>query len=150
MRLLQYSILACLLICIIADFGHDKSEEALALRRKRIKGPTPTGRPPRRWPPVEKNQEEEKRLRQRCTFKLDQINCAGAFFVQRWAYDSDSDTCESVNFPVCWNKAGVFLTCSVCMKTCTKRNKKDPTTIQWIRKFCEKSMKKHLKKHSLS
>uniref|UniRef100_L7LQB6 Putative monolaris n=1 Tax=Rhipicephalus pulchellus TaxID=72859 RepID=L7LQB6_RHIPC len=150
MRLLQYSILACLLICIIADLGDNEIEEEPGLSKKRLKRPKPIGRPSRRWPPEEKNQGEEERLRQRCTFKLDQINCAGAFFVQRWAYDSESDTCESVNFPVCWNKTGVFLTCTYCMKTCTKRNKKDPMTLQWIRKFCEKSMKKHLKKHSLS
>uniref|UniRef100_A0A224Y4P5 Pancreatic trypsin inhibitor n=1 Tax=Rhipicephalus zambeziensis TaxID=60191 RepID=A0A224Y4P5_9ACAR len=129
MRLFQYSILACLMICIIAD---DEDEEAGPDSEERtMQPPTVTG------------------VRERCSFKPDQTNCAGHNFPRRWVYRRATDTCEPISWPTCWSHNGVFRRCRRCMKVCT-RHKKGAAWRRRIRQFCRKTARGHWKKHSLN
>uniref|UniRef100_A0A224Y2B3 Pancreatic trypsin inhibitor n=1 Tax=Rhipicephalus zambeziensis TaxID=60191 RepID=A0A224Y2B3_9ACAR len=150
MRLLQYPILACLLICMIAGDEGDENHPRPGSPRKPMPQNMRRGTPAGKRSPVAKNPGGHGGRRERCTFRLERTNCAGALFVRRWTYNEDTNTCESIHFPICWNKSRMFLTCPVCMNTCVKGNQRDPERSRWIQKFCEKSMNKHLQKHSLN
>uniref|UniRef100_A0A6G5A622 Putative bovine pancreatic trypsin inhibitor n=1 Tax=Rhipicephalus microplus TaxID=6941 RepID=A0A6G5A622_RHIMP len=150
MRLLQYLILAGFLICILADYEGEQNQDRPGFRKKRGQKPALRGRPNSRRNPVTNNEVSQRRQLQRCTFKLHPTNCAASFFVQRWAYNADNNTCEPINFPVCWEKSGMFLSCAFCMNMCLKKHKDGPEKKKWIHQHCKKSMTKHLEKHSLN
>ncbi|KAL1429691.1 hypothetical protein MTO96_015858 [Rhipicephalus appendiculatus] len=138
MRLLLYSILACLLICVIADNENEESQERSGFGIQRPQQPTPRGQPVARKNTLAKNRGAQGGRRHRCTLKFVQSKCTATLFVQRWAYSGDTNTCESINFPICWEKSGVFLTCGACMNTCIKEYKDGPEKRKWIQKHCQK------------
>ncbi|XP_037499666.1 uncharacterized protein LOC119373675 [Rhipicephalus sanguineus] len=150
MRLLQYSILAGLLICVITYDAYQGNDEGPGVRKRPTQARVPSGRPAARRPAVDKNRGGQDRRRQRCRLKIVQTNCTVTIFLQRWTYNEESNTCDSINFPTCWEKRGVFLTCTACMNTCIKNHKDGPEKSKWIQQHCHKSMTKHLKKHSLN
>uniref|UniRef100_L7LSU1 Putative monolaris n=1 Tax=Rhipicephalus pulchellus TaxID=72859 RepID=L7LSU1_RHIPC len=149
MRLLRYLILACLMISIIGDDEAEDKEEGPESDEKLTQPTTLQDSPVSRKFAGAKNTGGQVGLRQRCNFKPDQTNCAGHSFPRRWVYNSDTDTCEPIHLPVCWNKTGVFSKCKRCMKACI-RNKKGAMWRRPIRQFCRKSANAHWKGHSLN
>uniref|UniRef100_A0A6G5A7M7 Putative bovine pancreatic trypsin inhibitor n=1 Tax=Rhipicephalus microplus TaxID=6941 RepID=A0A6G5A7M7_RHIMP len=124
MRLLLYPVLACLLICMIAGYEVEKNQEKPIWyprhQSQRIRKGAPVGS----RSSLKKNRGGHGGRHDRCTFRLERTNCVGASFVHRWTYNEDSNTCEDIHFPLCWNKSRMFLTCSACMNTCMKGTKK--------------------------
>uniref|UniRef100_A0A6G5A562 Putative bovine pancreatic trypsin inhibitor n=1 Tax=Rhipicephalus microplus TaxID=6941 RepID=A0A6G5A562_RHIMP len=125
MRLLQHSIMACLLICILAG-NENEENRGLGFFTKRGNHLSPRGQPARRTNSMAKNGGAQDGRRHRCTLKLQQSNCIGTHFIMRWSYSSEINSCESISFPLCWEKSGVFLTCTACMNTCLKEYKDGP------------------------
>uniref|UniRef100_A0A131YT88 Pancreatic trypsin inhibitor n=1 Tax=Rhipicephalus appendiculatus TaxID=34631 RepID=A0A131YT88_RHIAP len=148
MRLLQYSILACIMMSIIANDEDEEKEEGPDSDEKPTKPSTLQDSPVSRSTGAN-NLGGKVGLRQICTFKPDQTNCASHFSPRRWFYNSGTDTCEPIHLPACWNKTGVFRKCKRCMKACI-RNKKGALWRRPIRRFCRKSANTHWKQHSLN
>uniref|UniRef100_A0A224Y2E1 Pancreatic trypsin inhibitor n=1 Tax=Rhipicephalus zambeziensis TaxID=60191 RepID=A0A224Y2E1_9ACAR len=80
MKLLRYSILACLLICILADDDDEESQQKPGFPKKHTQQLTLKGSPVGRRNLAGKNRGGQGGRRQRCTFKLLPTNCAGSFF----------------------------------------------------------------------
>uniref|UniRef100_A0A131YFG7 Pancreatic trypsin inhibitor n=1 Tax=Rhipicephalus appendiculatus TaxID=34631 RepID=A0A131YFG7_RHIAP len=147
MRLFQYSILACLMICVIADdedegAGPDSDETPM-------QQPTITDSSAGRTSTGTNNPGGQGGLHKRCTFKPDQTNCAGHNFPRMWVYRPDTDTCEPISLPTCWSKSGVFRRCKRCMKVCMRHTKRAGWRRR-IRQFCRKSANSNWKQHSLN
>uniref|UniRef100_A0A224YBD0 Pancreatic trypsin inhibitor n=1 Tax=Rhipicephalus zambeziensis TaxID=60191 RepID=A0A224YBD0_9ACAR len=83
MRLLRYSTLACLLICIMADNEYEESREKPGLRKKPAQRPMPRGRPAERRPHLTKIRGGQGGRHHKCKFNLVQTNCAGGFFCSK-------------------------------------------------------------------
>ncbi|KAL1429690.1 hypothetical protein MTO96_015857 [Rhipicephalus appendiculatus] len=137
------------MISIIANDEDEEKEEGPDSDEKPTKPSTLQGSPVSRRSTGANNLGGQVGLRQICTFKPDQTNCASHFSPRRWFYNSGTDTCEPIHLPACWNKTGVFRKCKRCMKACI-RNKKGALWRRPIRRFCRKSANTHWKQHSLN
>nr|XP_050037116.1 anticoagulant protein rhipilin-1-like isoform X1 [Dermacentor andersoni] len=160
MRFLQYALLACFILCIIAEEDEEEENEeteAQSLKAKPQEGSHPAAKPEESAKPpgtvggshteqggvsstagVKKHVDKGgKSRRSRCEFTPQQGNCAGSRFLVRWWFNKETGICESFKFPVCNNKAGAFLSCKMCMQRCLK-NKKGAEKARWINKVCLK------------
>nr|XP_054928008.1 anticoagulant protein rhipilin-1-like isoform X2 [Dermacentor andersoni] len=138
MRFLQYALLACFILCIIAEEDEEEENEeteAQSLKAKPQEGSHPAAKPEESAKPP--GTVGGKSRRSRCEFTPQQGNCAGSRFLVRWWFNKETGICESFKFPVCNNKAGAFLSCKMCMQRCLK-NKKGAEKARWINKVCLK------------
>uniref|UniRef100_A0A224Y3X3 Anticoagulant protein rhipilin 1 n=1 Tax=Rhipicephalus zambeziensis TaxID=60191 RepID=A0A224Y3X3_9ACAR len=162
MKILQYALLACLFVFIIANDDDEEKEEATegddtgAMPTAPLKpaaAPTdqntvaqnPAGQnggkiKEQEQPQLSPKGKKKPRLPKRCLFKPEQGNCAGSRLLQRWWYNPDTNRCESFSYPVCTRKHEAFVSCWVCMNRCMT-NKQRREKAMWIKKVCQKSPK---------
>nr|D9IFL3.1 RecName: Full=Anticoagulant protein rhipilin-1; Flags: Precursor [Rhipicephalus haemaphysaloides]ADJ56344.1 anticoagulant protein rhipilin-1 [Rhipicephalus haemaphysaloides] len=160
MKILQYALLACLLVSILGDDDDEENEGAAGSDDA---GATPTAlskpaatsaegntaaknsggdikQPKQELPEPSSKGQKKPRLPKRCLFKPEQGNCAGSRFLPRWWYNPETESCEPFTYPVCNKKNEAFVSCTLCMNMCM-RNKRGREKAKWIRKVCRKSPK---------